>query len=445
MKVNLGWIGLIIIVAFFLYFAWYGKNVYHILTLPVIKTEEGFDIAYNTDGITLTSCPKGTKQFVNDTGHTICCDGQVDSGWCNGDSICSLSEGTNNIPSCSQWRAAYLKDKGRSRCPTSMPKYYEHTTGAGCTSGSLNADGSWPLNDPNPNYKKGIEAFTDSAPPQNKKCILYENLQDNIGKIDSCENVKLLEKTRCFTDTSIESTKELEITNGVNPPMIKCKVTNIPSNIPGEPYKCTQVSSYHRYLKGALSTTNYLNIIKDAIGWGNDTKIRFCNALEKNILTRTLTDDELSLFNPMTGELGQSTNSYRGNIFNLIEATGAKHYYYNPSNSMVIYEISKNNKCGLPTSGDFPLISIQDIYSGNKYKFINDDDVSTKACNNYKMRKAIESASDLAKEAKDRAIDYKEKAASYLKTHTKEEIIKDARKEMSNLASKAKSFLKTRF
>lgn len=316
MKVNLGWIGLVIILAFFLYFAWYGKNVYDILTRPASK-QEGFAINYNTNGITLTSCPTGTNQYVNDTGYTMCCDGQVDSGWCNGEIVCSLSEGTSDLPTCSQWRAAYLKDKGRVRCPVSMPNYFEHKTGNGCTSLQLNEDGSWPLDDPDPNYSKGIEGFTDSSTPPKTKCMLYDNKKDQLGKIDSCENTIHLEETTCFSDASITSTKDITpVSNGQLPAIVYCKHVTEPPSASGalslltnavtsamNTVMCMPANTVDRLIKNTATNDQYLNIKSLAGGWPIGFKKAFCNVAERNIIRSppSLTDKDLEPFNPMTG------------------------------------------------------------------------------------------------------------------------------------------------
>ena len=317
MKVNLGWIGLIIILAFFLYFTWYGKNVYDVLTRPESKSE-GFAMNYNANGITLTSCPTGTNQYVNDTGYTMCCDGQVDSGWCNGEDVCSLSEGTSDLPTCSQWRAAYLKDKGRVRCPASMPNYFERKSASGCTNQQLNADGSWPLNDPDPNYSKGIEGFSNPTTPPKTKCMSYDNKKDQLGKLDSCENIKHLEETLCFSRFSfITHKKEITPVNeGEFPAIVYCKHEPSPPPASGALSRFTQavssvfntvycipVNTVDRFLKELTTNDQYINIKNTAGGWPIGFKKAFCNVAERNILKsgQTLTDKELETFNPMTG------------------------------------------------------------------------------------------------------------------------------------------------
>jgi len=315
MKVNLGWIGLVIILAFFLYFVWYGKNVYEVLTRPD-SNSEGFAMNYNANGITLTSCPTGTNQYVNDTGYTMCCDGQVDSGWCNGEDVCSLSEGTSDLPTCSQWRAAYLKDKGRVRCPASMPNYFERKTASGCTNQQLNADGSWPLNDPDPNYSKGMEGFSNSITPPKTKCILYNNRKDQLGKIDSCENIKHLEETSCFSRFTNEKREMVPVGEGEFPAIVYCihqpppppasgalsRFTQAVSSVFNTVY-CIPVNTVDRFLKELTTTDQYINIKNSAGGWPIGFKKAFCNVAERNILQKSpvITDKQLEKFNPMTG------------------------------------------------------------------------------------------------------------------------------------------------
>jgi hypothetical protein len=68
---------------------------------------------------------------------------------------------------------------------------------------------------------------------------------------------------------------------------------------------------------------------------------------------------------PSKGAGGQ----YGGNILTWTGATGHKYYYYNPSGTNDVYHISSDNKCGLPTSGDFMSVTHSDLFSNKKYKY----------------------------------------------------------------------------
>ena len=175
---------------------------------PKISVKEGF-----SSNVLIRRCPADTKRFINDKGFALCCKGQVESGHCNGETICSLSESAGNIPTCSAWYSAYLVERGTSLCPASAPNYYENLNGtSGCTAGSLTSEGNAP------------------ADTSSHSCILYGNTTEDTGKMDSCLNVKYLADSMCFTGDSLAAKKSLvEKDGGKKPALVSCSYGNAQS------------------------------------------------------------------------------------------------------------------------------------------------------------------------------------------------------------------------
>ena len=131
MKVNISVtsIGVFLVIVSIIILTLRGVSVFRILTQH-ISLKEGFQGGDDSDLI-LTTCPAESVSFVDNGGRTVCCDGEVHAGVCKGSIICSLSEGMGNMPTCGQWLGAYLAEKGKNRCPPSMPNYFENAEGGG--------------------------------------------------------------------------------------------------------------------------------------------------------------------------------------------------------------------------------------------------------------------------------------------------------------------------
>jgi len=208
MRVSLSWLGVFLISVFLLYFIIYGYNVYE--TFQNHKDSlEGFRVQEYTSDLQITRCPAGSESFINDKGITLCCEGSVMNGKCDANSFCSLSESIDSLPNCTQWVEAYLEEKGAKRCPASLPKYYESADKKvrGCTSGNRKKDGSDILN------------------KDQKFCRLYSKKTDDESKVDSCTNIKLLEKAQCFKSLGAQSNKSLQ-NYGNTPALVQCRLQN---------------------------------------------------------------------------------------------------------------------------------------------------------------------------------------------------------------------------
>lgn len=154
-----------------------------------------FVIYYKSDtehfqNYNLSTCPFGYKSY-HSNGYVICCNGDILGDTCMGTSACTLnSKAVGNIETCANMILKYY-EQNADKCPVQNGKrfqYYEHKINekgviAGCTAGLLN------------------NTLTGPRDEKSKSCKIYSNKNDiSINKkyIDSCENLKKLEETKCF-------------------------------------------------------------------------------------------------------------------------------------------------------------------------------------------------------------------------------------------------------
>jgi hypothetical protein len=269
MKVSVIWLGVSLILAVLLGLLWKGKGVYEAFQE---KQQEGFQNTSpaSLDDLNLNTCPANTNQFVDHNGLTLCCDGEIADGKCSKPPICSLSEGTATLPTCSTWYAAYLNEKGRNRCPTSMPNYYESKDGTvkGCTNGRRSKTGSAPLTQ--------TQQF----------CRLYTTREQEEREPDSCTNQRILESTKCFSRDLPNVSKRIYKAewHPTAPAYVMCtyaepKTLNVT--------ECLSDQTYNRLIdrlieKGDLSRNWKTNEMNE---WN---KIWYCSLAEKVKIDKTL-------------------------------------------------------------------------------------------------------------------------------------------------------------
>lgn len=283
MKVSIVWLGVVLISTFLLYFTVYGRNVYESFT--TFKNIEGFQSSVGSQGslgLQITTCPADSKSYIDDVGMTVCCKGVVESDKCSGQTICSLSEGTNSAPKCTDWYAAYLRERGRGRCPSSMPNYYESMNGQvrGCTSGLLSANGDGPL------------SYSD------KTCKIYPTKREDRGYTDSCSNIKFLESSSCFTNSMTVDKQLLPTLNGFLPPLVSCKYGDINTLTAGI---CNTDSSVERMMRGLFDLIYEFTGIKISVDdwksgsseWDPVEKLNFCSVTQKYKIDRIITYSDL--------------------------------------------------------------------------------------------------------------------------------------------------------
>lgn len=272
-KITVAWIGVALVLGAIVILILKGTDFF--APAPV---EEPFinpaDHEYSED-LSLTSCPADSKQYVDSGGHSVCCNGEAVGGKCIGTQICSLSESFGGLPTCGEWLGAYLADKGRNRCPSSMPHYFENKkTGVkGCTAGNRTKDGSAP------------------AASTNKQCKLYNGKDDDLIKIDSCSNQKLLENTNCFTRNMSGTSKKFN-NWGEIPPPIFCSRLDTASFMPTN---CIEDNSFVRAIDYWVEkySPQYKTWRDMSIGWGPQWKLNFCSVIQKLNMDKTIAFKDL--------------------------------------------------------------------------------------------------------------------------------------------------------
>jgi len=212
MRLSLSWLIILLLVVYIGFFASYGWKVYESFRDTTI---EGFQI---TTDISLSSCPPSEMD------ESILMKGSVPAGstqtFCYDGSIqkCSLSVPSTSPDSCTQYYLALLQSKANSRCPASMPNYFQSISYAqnvdnsvrGCSSGARTADGKSPA------------SSTDSH------CKIYTREKDDMEKLDSCTNVKRLESAKCFSRSIPGVTTALK-ENKYGSPLVQCTFSQMES------------------------------------------------------------------------------------------------------------------------------------------------------------------------------------------------------------------------
>lgn len=272
MEVSVVWLGLAIIGITLLFLFTQAKGVYDTFQNygSSSANKEGF-VGGNTSDIRLIGCPADYKQFVNNDGQILCCDGTPNSGKCSGRTICSLSEGAGRLPTCSAWYTAYLDEKGRNKCPPSMPSYFESKDGKtkGCTAGARKQDGTGPL--------EGSAKF----------CRMYTSQREEEGKANSCSNVLLLDKTVCFPGTSVKTDKSLtEVLGGFLPARIQCSFGDPSLKTAGT---CETDKSLDRFMSGVYTLLGIRGSWKESfMRWDPLDKINLCSITQKYKIDKTI-------------------------------------------------------------------------------------------------------------------------------------------------------------
>jgi hypothetical protein len=272
MRVSVTWLGVGLILIILLGMIWQGKGVYETFTAEQNYKKEGF--TGSLDDLQVSTCPANSKQFIDENGIVLCCDGTVSDNKCTGRTICSLSEGSAKYPTCSTWFAAYLNEKGRDRCPPSMPNYYESKDGKvkGCTAGRRNKEGSDPIQS------------SDST------CKLYSTQLADEREVDSCSNQQLLETTKCFSREIPNVTKRLQKVwwNNYAPSYVVCSYTEPGTTTVTE---CGTDDSWNRVVQRQIEKGDLARNWKQTVSeWD---KVYFCSLTEKVKINKTLAFNDL--------------------------------------------------------------------------------------------------------------------------------------------------------
>jgi hypothetical protein len=276
MKVNIGvtWIGVFLVISAVVILTVRGIDVFKI----IFPTEEGFATKEFSEDLHLSTCPAESKSYVDDGGRTVCCNGDIIEGKCQGTQVCSLSENFGNLPTCDVWFGAYLQEKGAKRCPSSMPHYFEDLKAGvkGCTAGFRTKDGKGP------------------ASSRDKSCKLYNDKDQDLITIDSCTNQKLLEDTQCFTNY-LEGTSKQFTSWGAIPPVIYCSRLDKSSMMP---VNCLNESLFARTVDYWVEkwAPQYKGWREMSTGWGPQWKLNFCSVIQKLNIDKSIEFKDLDSF-----------------------------------------------------------------------------------------------------------------------------------------------------
>lgn len=270
MRVSLTWIGILLIAIFLAFVGIYGYNEFS----SESENSEGFQNSapLEDDIQEIDTCPAKSNRYVDSTGQVMCCDGEVQNNQCRGKTICSLSEGTTLTPKCGVWFSAYLNEKGRGRCPPSMPNYFESVDGSkkGCCTGRRNKSGSGPLQ------------------TSQKKCNLYGTQQQEEGLVDSCTNQKLLETSICFRNNTVRVEKSLiPVWNGKLPAQVQCNFGDVQSRTAGT---CITNDSMERFFTRIFQMfgINGAGWKESTVNWDPIEKLNFCSVAEQYKILKTI-------------------------------------------------------------------------------------------------------------------------------------------------------------
>lgn len=132
------------------------------------------------DASYLAACPPGYTVMHPLDGTTTCCDGEIAGQVCLGAKPCILNGKSSTLPQCMGMIQQDYKNKGETKCPPSLPNYYEDKKIKGCTSGPLNP------------------TMTGPKTTQQPSCTMYPSMDDNLTSMDSCQNQKDKEDYPCF-------------------------------------------------------------------------------------------------------------------------------------------------------------------------------------------------------------------------------------------------------
>ena len=240
--------------------------------------KEGFasSSATQTDqGLKITTCPAKSNRFINNLGVSMCCDGQVNSGICSANVLCSLSESSKGVPTCSTWYANYLQARGKGKCPPSLPYYFESMDGKriGCTSGVLSSLGDAPQKASDP------------------KCMIYPTQKLNMARKDSCLNVKFLENSHCFGKAlnHIDTQKTMFETMFDLPTIIMCSYGDRKTYDFGTCYNDEGILRAVKSILNMAGNPMTINEFKaTSAGWDPMYKLNFCSIANRYKLQKTL-------------------------------------------------------------------------------------------------------------------------------------------------------------
>lgn len=228
--------------------------------------------------IQLQACPSGTTSF-NKKGSILCCDGTIVNEMCNGRTVCSVSDETSTTPSCVNLLRKELSTKSLSMCPPSLPNYFQDKEKRifGCTDGNRTPDGKAPF-----------------SSTQNT-CKIYMSQEENLNKLDSCDNIKQKELFNCPQG----KTPTLVSPRSDKPALVQCSFM---TNTDPQPLVCYSDKSLMDHMLALLGPDWKKGLTREA-------KLSFCSTAQKYYIDRGISEEELELLEgPYTGTIKKQQN-----------------------------------------------------------------------------------------------------------------------------------------
>lgn len=292
MRLSLSWLIVLILLAFIVFFFLYGCKVYE----DYVDVTEGF-----ANTVQIQTCPQKEDDEAVQMVAKIPQGSTLTYCYDNGVSMCSLSVPQDSPESCSTYYTKLLQSHGAKKCPTSMPNYFQNLSFAnnvdvslrGCTAGAISTDGKSP------------------ADMTARKCTIYNNQKDDMGQLDSCTNIKMLDATQCFSTNLPGVTKTL-LANTMGSPLVQCSYRRVEltETTPSYPfttdifssttvtYTCNDLSSYKNWIYSiqTLYPESYAASkynLDNSVAWSDDKKNSFCYIMEQTKINKNMTAETL--------------------------------------------------------------------------------------------------------------------------------------------------------
>lgn len=147
------------------------------ITVVTVHNSKASDNLIDVEAFTekqIHFCPSTTSQIQTTKGSTDCCEGEAMNGKCSGKTVCTLSPSHDGVPNCSEYWAQYFKKQSIKFCPKNAPFYSEDISSS----------------------KSKVKGCS-STKSGNINCKIYDSLNENKTRADSCYVSKEKEKIKC--------------------------------------------------------------------------------------------------------------------------------------------------------------------------------------------------------------------------------------------------------
>jgi hypothetical protein len=183
MKDSLLWLALLGAIAGYIIVRFYIRYIY--------ARNEGFEVTPN-----LSACPPKTNEYTDNKGSINCCEGEVVGKKCMTNPVCTLSSSASSVPRCVDYVSIMSGLQGMSKCPKTLPNYFEREGASFCTADQLNDARNGPIRQ------------------DSKTCAVLKDQAKNMTDPNSCLNMKMMEDMRFdLTSGPYEKFSALDLPN----------------------------------------------------------------------------------------------------------------------------------------------------------------------------------------------------------------------------------------